>query len=118
MTSNPPMPLATIYARRSAISGEMVGRHFHGEIGGCKRELNKAARLLDFFLFDPVEGIEFFTSPAMRQSNAVASKWVIVAMPLRPASRFAQVSSVPNPQAQTSPTPVTTTRRFTYGSPA
>src|SRR5579864_1468664 len=33
-------------------------------------------------------------------------------MPLRPASRFFQASSVPIPQAQTSPTPVTTTRRF------
>src|SRR5579884_3451192 len=38
-------------------------------------------------------------------------------MPLRPAIRFAQTSSVPMPHAQTRPTPVTTTRRFTARLP-
>src|SRR5689334_10920127 len=47
----------------------------------------------------------------MRQSNPVVSKLVMQAIPLVPARRLFQLSSVPMPSAQTSPTPVTTTRR-------
>src|SRR5260370_18296279 len=47
----------------------------------------------------------------MRQSKPVASKLVIVVIPLTPARRFFQLASVPMPSAQTKPTPVTTTRR-------
>src|SRR5205814_109441 len=57
------------------------------------------------------KGSKFFTSPAMRQSKPVVSKLVMLVMPLTPARRFFQLSSVPMPSAQTSPTPVTTTRR-------
>src|SRR5712675_2799995 len=59
------------------------------------------------------KGSKFFTSPAILQSNAAASKCVIGPTPLTPATRFFQLSSVPIPSAQTSPTPVTTTRRVT-----
>src|SRR5260370_24859209 len=59
------------------------------------------------------KGSKFFTSPAILQSNAAASKCVIGPTPLTPAMRFFQLSSVPIPSAQTSPTPVTTTRRVT-----
>src|SRR5436309_951989 len=59
------------------------------------------------------KGSKFFTSPAILQSNAAGSKCVIGPMPLTPATRFFQLSSVPMPSAQTSPTPVTTTRRVT-----
>src|ERR1700738_938017 len=52
------------------------------------------------------KGSKPLISPAMRQS-----KLVMVATPLTPARRFFQLSSVPMPSAQTSPTPVTTTRR-------
>ena len=38
-------------------------------------------------------------------------------MPLFPASRLRQTSSVPMPHPQTKPTPVTTTRRFNGNSP-
>src|SRR5713101_9586711 len=57
------------------------------------------------------KGSKFFTSPAILQSNPVASNCVIVPTPLTPATRFFQLSSVPMPSAQTNPTPVTTTRR-------
>src|ERR1700758_2647243 len=57
------------------------------------------------------KGSKFFTSPPMRQSKPVVSKLVMQATPLTPARRFFQLSSVPMPSAQTSPTPVTTTRR-------
>src|SRR5580658_6195008 len=38
--------------------------------------------------------------------------------PLRPATRFFQLSSVPIPRAQTNPTPVTTTRRVNALAPS
>ena len=63
------------------------------------------------------KGSKFFTSPAMVQSKPVVSKSVMVPMPLWPATRFFQHSSVPIPSAQTSPTPVTTTRRVKDSAP-
>src|SRR5580698_7487335 len=64
------------------------------------------------FFSSQLRGSKPFTSPAIRQSKAVASKCVMGPMPLLPASRLLQTSSVPIPHPQTSPTPVTTTRRF------
>src|SRR5215831_3255610 len=55
-------------------------------------------------------GSKFFTSPAMRQSKALASNAVTGPMPLLPTRRLLQTSSVPMPHPQTKPTPVTTTR--------
>src|ERR1700740_1770831 len=72
--------------------------------------MNRAIFLSSFFSIH-WKGSKFFTSPAILQSKPAVSKWVIGAMPLHPATRFRQLSSVPIPSAQTSPTPVTTTRR-------
>src|SRR5215472_16350532 len=72
--------------------------------------MNRAIFLMSFFSIH-WSGSKFFTSPAMVQSNPVVSKCVIGPIPLHPATRFLQLSSVPMPSAQTSPTPVTTTRR-------
>src|SRR5919108_675489 len=72
--------------------------------------MNRAIFLSSFFSIH-WKGSKFFTSPAILQSNPVVSKCVIGAMPLHPATRFRQLSSVPMPSAQTNPTPVTTTRR-------
>src|SRR5690348_3207201 len=52
-----------------------------------------------------------FTSPAKRQEKLDASKRVMGAMPVRPPTMFAQPSSTELPTGQTSPRPVTTTRR-------
>src|SRR5262249_21611044 len=77
----------------------------------------KRPTFLSSFFSIQWSGSKFFTSPAKRQSNPVASKWVMGAMPPLPARRLLQTSSVPIPQAQTRPTPVTTTRRLNVGSP-
>src|SRR5258706_3309555 len=61
-------------------------------------------------------GSKPLTSPAMRASNAEASKRVIGPMPLAPASRASQVARVPTASGGTSPTPVQTTRRL--GNPS
>src|SRR6266704_5330710 len=68
---------------------------------------------LSSFFSSQFSGSKPLTSPAMRQSKQVGSNSVIAATPLCPARRFFQLSSVPIPSAQTSPTPVTTTRRVT-----
>src|ERR1700756_355858 len=72
--------------------------------------MNRPIFFSSFFSIQ-LKGSKFFTSPAILQSNAAGSKCVIGPMPLTPATRFFQLSSVPMPSAQTSPTPVTTTRR-------
>src|SRR5213078_260711 len=63
------------------------------------------------------KGSKFLISPAILQSKPFVSNWVIRPMPLFPARRFRQLSSVPIPSAQTSPTPVTTTRRVNVPFP-
>src|SRR5580704_4668557 len=73
--------------------------------------MNRAIFFSSFFSTQ-ISGSKFFTSPAIWQSNAVASNAVMRAIPLLPASRLRQTSSVPMPHPQTRPTPVTTTRRF------
>src|SRR5687768_10032490 len=59
-------------------------------------------------------GSKFFTSPANRVENAAASKRVIGPMPLVPAQSASQFACVPIPTGDTRPTPVTTTRLFTW----
>src|SRR5215467_4315630 len=85
----------------------------HRKIGAGQRDLNEAAHLFKLFFSIQWKGSKPFTSPAILQSKLVVSKCVIGAMPLTPATRFFQLSSVPMPSAQTSPTPVTTTRCVT-----
>src|SRR5713101_3360750 len=68
---------------------------------------------LSSFFSTQCRGSKSRTSPAMVQSNPVGSNWVMARMPLFPARRFFQTSSVPIPRPQTNPTPVTTTRRLT-----
>src|SRR5512145_2153175 len=56
------------------------------------------------------------TSPPIRAENAEASNLVIGPMPLRPASSACQVDGPSNPKGDTTPIPVTTTRRFMSAS--
>src|ERR1017187_5749299 len=66
--------------------------------------------LISFFsMYCP--GLKFFTSPAIWQLNAEASKEPILEIPLAPLRIDCQVSSVPIPTELRSPTPVTTTLR-------
>ncbi len=58
------------------------------------------------------DGSKPFTSAAMRVGNVEASNRVIGATPLLPATRALQDSSTPMPTGDTSPRPVTTTRRL------
>src|SRR5580704_15093811 len=71
----------------------------------------KRAILRASFLSMRVRGSKFFTSAAMRQAKAEASKPVMRSVPLLPASNACQTSSTLLPTAQMSPIPVTTTRR-------
>src|SRR5579872_5511557 len=72
----------------------------------------KRAIFLSSFFSTQFSGSKFLTSPAIWQSNALASNCVTRPTPLLPASRLRHTSSVPIPHPQTKPTPVTTTRRF------
>ena len=58
------------------------------------------------------------TSAAIFVGKLAASKWVMGPIPDWPARTFFQASSVPMPQPQINPTPVTTTRRFKAESPS
>ncbi len=57
-------------------------------------------------------GSKPFTSPAMRVGKVEASNRVMGPMPLLPATSALQDSSTPMPTGETSPSPVTTTRRL------
>ena len=65
---------------------------------------------LIFFFGMNSSGAKRFTSPAKRVGKSCASKRVMSAIPLSPASTARQVASVPMPLGVTSPIPVMTTR--------
>jgi len=70
-----------------------------------QRDRMKRPIFLSSFFSIHWKGSKFFTSPAMVHQSQWVSKCVIGPMPLTPARRFFQLSSVPMPNAQTSPTP-------------
>src|SRR5712664_319976 len=112
MMSNPPIPeeMYTPTSSRSDCSGFQLDIRTAKSAPASAIWMNRPIFFSSFFSIH-WKGSKFFTSPAMRQSNPVASKLVMVSTPLTPARRFFQLSSVPMPSAQTNPTPVTTTRR-------
>src|SRR6266852_9358517 len=112
MMSNPPIPeeMYTPTSSRSDCSGFQLDIRTAKSAPASAIWMNRPIFFSSFFSIH-WKGSKFFTSPAMRQSNPVASKLVMVSTPLTPARRFFQHSSVPMPSAQTNPTPVTTTRR-------
>src|SRR5215469_628631 len=73
--------------------------------------MNRAIFLSSFFSIQ-FSASKFLISPAIWQSKPAMSNAVTRAMPLLPDSKLLQTSSVPMPQQQTKPIPVTTTRRF------
>ena len=58
-----------------------------------------------------------FTSPAILEGNADASKRVMPVIPERPATMLPQASATPTPVGQTMPRPVTTTLRLDNSTP-
>src|SRR5262245_56951224 len=73
----------------------------------------KTSAFLTSFLSMKCMGSKLFTSPAIRVVNAVASKCVIGATPLRPERSASQFADVPMPTDEIRPTPVMTTRLVT-----
>src|SRR5713101_3625223 len=112
MMSNPPIPdeMYTPTSSRSECSGFQLDMRTAKSAPASAIWMKRPIFFSSFFSIH-WKGSKFLTSPAMRQSKPVASKLVIVAIPLTPARRFFQLSSVPMPSAQTKPTPVTSTRR-------
>src|SRR5262249_31712052 len=70
---------------------------------------------LTSFLSSHASGSKPFTSPAKRVVWRDGSNSVMGAIPDRPARIACHVSSVPTPRGETSPMPVTTTRRLAPG---
>src|SRR6267143_1210110 len=112
MMSNPPIPEETYTptSSRSDCSCFQFAMRTAKSAPASATWMNRPIFFSSFFSIHR-NGSKFFTSPAMRQSKPAVSKLVMQATPLTPARRFFQLSSVPMPSAQTSPTPVTTTRR-------
>src|SRR5258705_4688096 len=113
MVVNPPIPDAMNTPTRRESSGVTVS--FASSIANCEAAIAywmKMSIFLTSFFSMYASGSKFFTSPAMRVANWVVSNLVIGAMPLWPALIPAQFASVPIPSDDTSPMPVTTTRRL------
>src|SRR6266852_5662834 len=112
MMSNPPIPDETYTptSSRSECSGLQPDMRTAKSAPASATWMNRPIFFSSFFSIH-WKGSKPLISPPMRQSKPVVSKLVIVDTPLTPARRFFQLSSVPMPSAQTSPTPVTTTRR-------
>src|SRR5438105_2978448 len=109
---NPPIPDAMNTPARGARSAVTFSRA--SSIANCDAAIAywmKMSIFLTSFFSMNASGSKRFTSPAMRLANCVASNFVIVPMPLRPAASAAQFASVPMPSDDTRPMPVTTTRR-------
>src|SRR5579864_1634867 len=112
MVVNPPMP----DAMKTPAFGASCAVTFSAasSIANCDAAIAywmKMSIFLTSFLSTNCRGSKPRTSPAMRAANCAASKCVIAPMPLRPDVRAPQLDSVPMPSGDTSPMPVTTTRR-------
>src|SRR5688572_23472518 len=111
MLVNPPMPEPTNTPTCGAFASVIAS--FASSIANCDAAIAywmKTSIFLTSFFSTNCSGSKFFTSPAMREANADASKRVIFPMPPWPAVNARQFNSVPMPTGDTSPMPVTTTR--------
>src|SRR6266540_362809 len=114
----PPMPAPTMQPTRSASSFAMsrpasfTAMPAAASAKWMNRSLRRTSlRSMNCAASNP------FTSPAMRVGYVEASNSVIGPIPLLPATSADQDSSTPIPTGETSPRPVTTTRRLLIGSP-
>src|SRR6266550_5692641 len=110
---NPPIPDAMKTPIRRESSG--VTTSCESSIANCDAAIAywmKTSIFLTSFFSTNCSASKFFTSPAMRVANCVASNLVIEPTPLWPARIASQFASVPMPSDDTRPMPVTTTRRL------
>src|SRR5580765_309156 len=114
IVENPPIPDAMNTPTWSAIAGVMVSRasSIANWLAASAYWMKTSAFLTSFFSMN-CRGSKPRTSPAMRVVNAVASKCVIGATPLRPESSASQFADVPMPTDEIRPTPVMTSRLVT-----
>src|SRR6195952_2859066 len=113
MVVKPPMPDAMNTPTRVAMSGVILKPE--SSIANCDAAIAywmKMSIFLTSFFSMNCSGSNPHTSPAIRVANCVASNFVIVPTPLWPAMSAFQFGSVPIPSDDTSPMPVTTTRRL------
>src|SRR5687767_6997464 len=111
MLMKPPIPEPTNTPTRPAFSS-VIGSPA-SSIASCDAAMAnwmKMSIFLTSFFSTHRKGSKPLTSPAMRASNAVASKRVIRPMPVWPEVNARQFTSFPIPRGDTSPMPVTTTR--------
>src|SRR6478609_2011458 len=111
ITSNPPTPEPICTPTRCSFSGvtfspDMV---MASSAAAMARWMKRPIFLTSFFSMK-FKGSKPFTSAAIWQAKLPASKWVIFATPLLPATMFFQTSALVLPTPQISPRPVTTTR--------
>src|SRR5271156_330342 len=110
ITSKPPIPEPMCTPTRSAFSGPIfspeciIASWVAASAKWMKRPILRAS-----FLSINRSGSKFFTSAANVTGKPVASKLVIGAIPLLPASRLSQTSGAVLPTPHNSPMPVTTT---------
>src|ERR1700685_3435145 len=110
ITSNPPIPEPMCTPTRSAFAGPIfspeccIASWVAASAKWIKRPILRAS-----FLSTKSSGLKFFTSAANVTGKPVASKLVIGAIPLLPASRLSQTSGAVFPTAHNNPMPVTTT---------
>src|SRR3954471_4257959 len=112
MMSNPPMPDPMWTPTRSSFSGVIFRPDIlrASSAAAIARWMKRPIFLTSFFSMY-CKGSKFLTSAAIWQANALASKPVMSATPLFPASRALHTSSVELPTPQINPRPVTTTLR-------
>src|SRR5436190_12373510 len=110
---NPPIPEAMNTPTRVLFSAVTLKQA--SSIANCAAAIAywmKTSIFLTSFFSMNVSGSKPRTSPAMRVANSEASNLVMVATPLTPSVNAVQFASVPMPNEDTNPIPVTTTRRF------
>src|SRR5271165_893181 len=111
MMSNPPMPDPMCTPTRSAISGAIVSSDiFIASSDAARAKWMKRPIFLTSFFSTNWSGSKFWTSAAIWQANADASKRVMRSTPLLPACNAGHTSAVVWPIAQIMPRPVMTTR--------
>jgi hypothetical protein len=112
MVANPPMPLPMNTPTISSFPGPMR-RPESARANSAAATANwmKRSIFLTSFFSTQRSGSKPFTSQAKRAECCEASKSVMGPAPERPALSADQLSSVPMPTGDTSPTPVTTTLR-------
>ncbi len=113
MVANPPMPLPMMTPTAARLGGSTVNAaSFKARSEAAIANWMKRSTFLTSFFSIQWRGSKPFTSQANRVECWEASNSVMGPAPSDRRAEPCQVSSVPIPRGDTSPTPVTTTLRF------